>query len=118
MLWAGLLALTLQGLAPFCISHAFAAEGGSSMVICTAHGAMTVYLDADGKPVKPSSDQNSNCPTCTSFHSLTAFAPPVPGQLVPPAAGSVAPRILASAAIAAKPCHFSYVTRAPPALNA
>lgn len=49
----GLVALTLQGLAPLCLNMpggASGPEGVHSVVLCTIHGYQTIQIGADGKP--------------------------------------------------------------------
>ena|SRR5258705_3666901 len=121
-LMLGLISLTVQGLAPFRIAAAMAAPasqaGGSSIIICTIDGMRTIQLDADGKPLpeKSAPDQQSpNCPTCTSFHSASAFAAPQPALLVAPASYTRLPRMFASASAPSQRSHTPYSNRAPPA---
>lgn len=63
---------------------------GSSIVICSAYGPLTVQLDADGNPVPGDHDdqgQGSSQPPC-SFSLL--------GSLVEPASASVTPPVVVS----------------------
>jgi len=49
----GLVALTLQGLAPLCLNMTGApsvSASGYSIIICTVHGYQTIQIGADGKP--------------------------------------------------------------------
>jgi hypothetical protein len=87
-LWLGLIALTLQALAPLCLGGFMAARtGGSPIVLCTSHGFETVRVDADGKPVPNApapDDGNSLCPLCSAVAQATHFTPPVPFILAAP----------------------------------
>jgi len=121
-LMLGLIALTVQGLAPLCKGAAMAAPaaqvGGSSIVICTIDGMRTIQLGDDGKPLPEKSapdQQTPNCPTCTSFHPASAFAAPQPALLVAPASYTRLPRMFASAPATSPRSHAPYSTRAPPA---
>ena len=122
-LWLGLVALTIQGLAPLCIAGAAGtagAAGVNSIVICTVRGYKTVQLDADGNPLPdaPASDHgNSTCFLGLGCHMGLGFAAPVVAQVVVPAGLEREPLRLASAVAPYRPAHSSYVTRAPPHLS-
>ena len=117
-LWLGLIALTIQALAPLCLGgQAQAAEtGGNTIVICTSHGIETVTLGDDGKPVKqaPASGHHvSDCTLCGTclmggFTAPSAIAFDAPSVSVGDA------RAVIAAPAASRPNHFFYVGRAPP----
>ena len=48
-----------------------------SVLICTAHGTLSITLDADGNPVAPSApgDPRSRCPLCNVLGSLVLSGP-------------------------------------------
>jgi hypothetical protein len=117
----GLVALTLQGLAPLCLNMMggpSGSAGGYSIVLCTIHGYQTIQIDADGKPAPnaPVPDQqNSTCPICTGFHQANAFTAPALVLLVVPTDFRRAPPAIMSLPVRPLKSHFSYVSRAPPA---
>src|SRR5215471_17335007 len=106
----------IQGLAPLCLAGAMAAEraDGTSIVICTLHGAETIHVGSDGKPASPAHDgADSGCALCAAFHNVSAFTPaaPVLAQLSP------APREISLSRVAPvfiARTHRPYATRAPP----
>jgi hypothetical protein len=118
-LWLGLLALTIQGLAPLCLPGIMRTAGGPSIILCTAHGLQTVHLGADGKPLSNTpapNQQNSDCPLCAAAHIGGGFtAPALVALSLPPIARERVAR-LAPAPVPALKAYFPYVTRAPPAL--
>jgi hypothetical protein len=64
---------------------------GSSIVICSAYGPMTVQLDADGNPVPGDHDdqgQGSSQPPC-SFSLLSSLVEPAAADIVPTLAVSL-----------------------------
>jgi len=64
---------------------------GSSIVICSAYGPLTVHLDADGNPVPGDHDdqgQGSSQPPC-SFTLLASLVEPPSTGVEPPAAVSL-----------------------------
>ena len=117
-LWLGLAALTIQGLAPLCLSGMMAGAAGiQSIVICTIHGYQTLQVQADGKPIPnaPAPDQqNSTCPICAGFHAAKAFTAPALVGLVVPTDFTPAPLAIASTPPPSLKSHVSYVSRAPP----
>jgi hypothetical protein len=116
----GLVALTLQGLAPLCLNMAGApssSAGGYSIVLCTIHGYQTVQIGADGKPAPntPSPDQqNSTCPMCAGVQAAKAFIAPAPIALAVPTNFQRAVLSIASTPAASLRSHVSYISRAPP----
>jgi hypothetical protein len=70
----GLAALTVQAIAPICLSGfpPGRSADGFSIVLCTVHGFQTVTLDANGKPLPATPDKSNPdglCPICTAFHA-------------------------------------------------
>jgi len=64
---------------------------GSSIVICSAYGPLTVHLDADGNPVPGDHDdqgQGSSQPPC-SFSLLSSLIEPAEAGIVPTLAVSL-----------------------------
>ena len=115
-LWLGLIALTVQGLAPLCFTGAANAAGVQSLVICTVHGFQTIHLDANGNPVPdaPGSGQdNSNC--CTGCHLNTGLAAVAVVALTVLVARPAERIVFAAAAPVSPRLHISYASRAPPA---
>jgi hypothetical protein len=116
----GLVALTLQGLAPLCLNMAGGASGPAgvhSVVLCTIHGYQTIQIGADGKPAPntPAPDQqNSSCPICAAVQAAKAFTTPAPVALAVPTQFTLAPPAIASSSAPAPKPHFSYISRAPP----
>lgn len=116
----GLVALTLQGLAPLCLNMTGGTPGTAgahSVVLCTIHGYQTIQIGADGKPAPtaPAPDQqNSICPICVGFQAAKAFTTPAPVALVVPTNFEHAASPIASASAPSLKSHFSYVSRAPP----
>ena len=116
----GLVALTLQGLAPLCLNMAggpSGAVGVYSFVLCTIHGYQTIQIGADGKPVPnaPAPDQqNSSCPMCAGFQAAKAFTAPAPVALAVPTNVQRATLSIASAPLPSIRSHRSYISRAPP----
>lgn len=90
--------------------HAAAAAGGSTIVICSGYGVMTITLDADGNPTGPILP----CPDCLSGLALAVL----PGQAAlsgfdAPFHGLIVPAD--SAQIASQPLRLP-PARGPPAL--
>jgi hypothetical protein len=116
-LWLGLVALTIQGLAPLCLTGMASTSGGHSVVICTAHGFETLLIGADGKPLKNApvtNHQSSDCSLCSVCHAGGGFTTPSPILFALPAFAEIgAVRFVIAAAIP-RLHRFSYVTRAPP----
>ena len=116
----GLVALTLQGLAPLCLNMTGAPSGsasGYSIIICTVHGYQTIQIGADGKPAPnaPAPDQqNSTCPMCVGFHAVKAFTAPTPIALAVPTNFQRAVLSIASTPAPSLRSHASYISRAPP----
>jgi hypothetical protein len=115
----GLVALTLQGLAPLCLNMVGGTSGTAgahSVVLCTIHGYQTIQIGADGKPAPaPAPDQqNSTCPICVGFQAAKAFTTPAPVALVVPTNFERAAAPIASAPAPSRKSQFSYVSRAPP----
>jgi hypothetical protein len=119
-LFLGLLALTVQGLVPLCLTMADGAPassaGVSSIILCTIHGFQTIRIDADGKPLPnaPAPQQNSTCPMCAGFQAAKAFTAPVLVGLVVPTNFTPAPLAIASSRAPSLRLHISYISRAPP----
>ena len=114
----GLVALTLQGLAPLCLNMTGGTSGTAgahSVVLCTIHGYQTIQIGADGKPAPDAPDQqNSTCPICVGFHAAKAFTAPQPIALAVPTNFQRAALPVASAPAPSLKSQFSYVSRAPP----
>jgi hypothetical protein len=116
----GLVALTLQGLAPLCLNMAGGTSGAAgvhSIVLCTIHGYQTIQIGADGKPAPnaPTPDQqNSTCPICVGFHAAKAFTAPEPIALAVPTNFQRAVLSIASAPTPSLRSLASYISRAPP----
>ncbi len=114
-LWLGLIALTVQGLAPLCFTGAANAAGVQSLVICTVHGFQTIHVDANGNPVPdaPGSGQdNSNC--CTGCHLNTGMTVPVVASVAAPSVKPADKIVYAYADPEFLRFPFSYSSRAPP----
>lgn len=116
----GLVALTLQGLAPLCMNMAggpSGATGVQSIVLCTIHGFQTIQIGVDGKPLPnaPAQDQqNATCPMCVGFHAAKAFATPTPVLVASPTNFRRVPLSIASSGTPSLRSHVSYISRAPP----
>jgi hypothetical protein len=116
----GLVALTLQGLAPLCLGMAGGASGLAgvhSVVLCTIHGYQTIQIGADGKPAPntPAPDQQSSaCPICAGVQGANGFTAPEPVALSIPTHFTFAPPAIASSFASVPKPHFSYISRAPP----
>ena len=116
----GLVALTVQGLAPLCLNMMGGPPGPTgvySIVLCTIHGFQTIQIGADGKPAPnaPAPDQqNPTCPICAGFQAAKAFTAPAPVALIAPANFTRAPLAIASTPPPSLKSHVSYVSRAPP----
>ena len=115
-LWLGLMALTIQALAPLCLPVPAAASGGNTITLCTSHGIETITLDADGKPVKApaSKHHNSDCSLCGSCPVGGGFTTPAEIAFAAPSSTTDTARMIATAPARTRPFHFSYVGRAPP----
>jgi DUF2946 family protein len=115
----GFIALAVQAMAPLCLSGLMDAHsaGGSSIILCTAHGFQTIRLDSDGNPLPNAPAKNGSdsvCPLCTGFQAASAFA--VPAPIVLALALSFTrerPMIATVPAVSARP-YLSYITRGPP----
>lgn len=115
-LWLGLIALTIQAMAPLCLP-AQAASGGSTITICTSHGIETIALDADGKPVKStptSGHHNTDCSLCSACPMGGGFTAPSVLAFATSLSSADAARIVLAAPAPPRPPHFFYVGRAPP----
>ena len=114
-LWLGLIALTVQGLAPLCFAGAANAAGLQSLVICTVHGFQTIQLDANGNlvPDAPGSGQdNLNC--CTGCHLNTGMTVPRVASVAAPSVKPAAKIVFAFADPISLRFQLSYSSRAPP----
>jgi hypothetical protein len=119
-LFLGLLALTLQGLAPLCLNMPggpLSSAGVTSIVLCTIHGSQTIQIGVDGKPAPNApapGQQNSTCPICAGFQAAKAFTAPNLVELVVPTNFTTAPAALAPSVAPSVRLHLSYISRAPP----
>ena len=119
-LMLGLVALTVQGLAPLCLNMMGGPSGSAgaySIVLCTIHGVQTIQIGADGKPAPnaPSpGQQNSTCPICTGFQAAHGFTGPELVAFVVPANFQRAPLPIMAAPAPSLRSHHSYISRAPP----
>jgi hypothetical protein len=110
-----LLALLVQSFAPAYARLAGGAGGGSSIVICTAHGFQTVRVDADGNALTGKSSANAqDC--CTDCQAAGGFVVPTPVRVPTPShIASDEPVFGASPRLTLR-FFSSYVTRGPPLL--
>src|SRR5260221_14639452 len=118
-LWLGLVALTVQGLAPLHLAGLMRAPGSaaslSSIILCTARGFETVRIGADGKPVPdaPAPDQQgSTCVLCTGCHAGGAFSPPELASTLAPLLWIRASKQTVFALAVTSRLQLAYVTRA------
>src|SRR5258706_5652423 len=114
-LWLGLVALTVQGLAPLHLAGLMRAPGSaaslSSIILCTARGFETVRIGADGKPVPdgPAPDQQgSTCLLCTGCHVGGAFSPPELASTLAPLSWVLASKQIVFAVPGTPLLHVSY----------
>ena len=115
----GLIALTVQAMAPLCLSGLMDAHsaGGSSIILCTAHGFETIQVDSSGNPLPSAPAKNGSdsvCPLCTGFQAASALIAPAPIVLA-----LALPVVRDRTIVAPGPVSFgcpylSYVTRGPP----
>jgi hypothetical protein len=110
----------VQAIAPLCAAGLMGSTdhtaGGASIILCTAHGFQTIQIDADGKPL-PATPQNqqTSCPLCSAMHAMTAFVPPPLALAVAPPTITAARILLISVAVPSRKFSLAYVTRGPPA---
>ena len=115
----GLLGLLAQAVAPICLTGGFApspANGGNSIIICTAHGYRTVALDTSGHPapVKPDNGGDTQCPMCAAAH-LTPVLVGVAALLLILLVVSRADRFAIASPAILRRVYSPFITRAPPA---
>jgi hypothetical protein len=94
--YVALVAMLFRALLPTGWMPNFGGAPGTPLVLCSLDGPVRIVLGPDGKPVKPSPDQNDPhqhdvCPFAAAPHFATPVAVAVPAPLV----GAVAAEILA-----------------------